>query len=156
MEVVSKGGLYGGGTVKKLGKGRPETRNSALINLLELLEVTENRYSGIPTMRREMEEAKLPTPQFEVKRGEFKVVFRNGNEVLEDEIDKTDIYSAVVRFCSVPRSRADITSFCGKSRYYTMSAIVQPLIEKGRLVMTIPEKPKSSNQRYVAARDSAE
>lgn len=151
MEVVSKGGLYGGGSVKMLGKERPETRNSALINILELLDVTENRYSGIPTMQREMKEANLPAPKFEIKHGTFKVTFKNESALPDEDIDKTDIYSAVIQFCSVPRSRAELTSFCGKSRYYTMSAIVQPLIEQERLAMTIPEKPKSSNQRYVAA-----
>ena len=153
LEVVSKGGLYGGGSLSMLGKGRPETRNSALINILELLNVTENRYSGIPTMQREMQEADLPAPQFEVRHGEFRVIFRNGSEMPEYEVDRTDIFSAVEKFCSVPRSRAELTSFCRKSRYYTMSAIVQPLIDQGRLAMTIPEKPKSSKQRYVVVGD---
>ncbi len=155
IEITSKGGLYGGGSVRMLGKGRPETRNSALINILELLSVTENRYSGIPTIQRQMEEADLPDAQFEVRRGEFRVTIRNGCGVPGEEIDKTDIFSAVVLFCSVPRSRAELTAFCGKSRYHTMSAIVQPLIDQGRIRMTIPEKPKSSNQRYVTAEDIA-
>lgn len=37
MEITSKGGLYGGGSVRQLGKGMPETRNAALANILELL-----------------------------------------------------------------------------------------------------------------------
>ncbi len=68
----------------------------------------------------------------------------------ESEIDKTDIYRAVVQFCETPRSREELTTFTGKSRYYTMSAIVQPLIDQGRLKMSMPEKPKSPNQRFVA------
>lgn len=150
MEIVSKGGLYGGGSVKQLGKGRPETRNSALINILELMEVTENRYSGIPTMQKEMEEANLPAPLFEDRRGFFRVTFRNGGGPKEEKIDKTDIHGAVVQFCSVPRSREELTAFTGKSRYYTMSAIVAPLIAQNQLRLTIPEKPKSPNQRYVS------
>ena len=149
MDVVSKGGLYGGGSVSQLGKGRPETRNSALINILELLNVTENRYSGIPTMQREMEEADLPDPKFEIRRGEFRVTLSNSRIELGEGIDKTDIRSAVVKFCSAPRSRDELTAFTGKSRYYTMSSIVQPLIEQGRIKMTLPDKPKSSKQRYI-------
>ena len=30
-----------------------------------------------------------------------------------------------------------------------MSQIIAPLIESGKIKMTIPEKPKSSNQRFV-------
>lgn len=153
MEVISKGGLYGGGSVEQLGKGRPETRNAALINILELMKVTENRYSGIPTIRKAFQEAGLPAPEFEVTRGIFKVIFRNGTEISHSEIDKTDIYKAVAEYCRVPRSRDEIINFTGKSRYYTMSAIVRPLIEQGKLKMTLPEKPKSSRQRYIAVMD---
>ena len=153
LEIISKGGLYGGGSVEQLGKGRPETRNATLINILELMKVTENRYSGIPTIRKALQEAGLPAPEFEVTREIFKVIFRNGAEKSNTEIDKTDIYKAVTEYCLLPRSRDELTEFTGKSRYYTMSAIVQPLIEQGKLKMTLPEKPKSSKQRYIAVKD---
>ncbi len=154
MEIISKGGLYGGGSVEQLGKGRPETRNPALANILEVLKITENRYSGIPTIFKELKKAGLPIPEFEVKRGVFKVIFRNGLEMPEEEIDKTDMYKAVVQFCTVPRSREELTAFTGKSRYYTMSAIVQPLIDQGKLRLSNPDKPKSPKQRYIALRQS--
>lgn len=150
IEIVSKGGLYGGGSVNQLGKGRPETRNTTLTNILELLKVTENRYSGIPTIFRAFENADLPKPEFIVERSTFKVTMRNSMEMPGTGIDKTDIHLAVVQFCSTPRSREELTSFTGKSRYYTMSAIVQPLLNQGRLKMTMPEKPKSPNQRFIA------
>ena len=153
LEIISKGGLYGGGSVEQLGTGRPETRNSALINILELMKVAENRYSGIPTIRKSFQEAGLPAPEFKVSRGIFKVIFRNGTDGAFSEIDKTDIYKAVTEYCQMPRSRDELTEFTGKSRYYTMSAIVQPLIEQGKLKMTLPEKPKSSKQRYIAVRN---
>ncbi len=149
MEIVSKGGLYGGGSVRELGKGRPETRNAALANILELLRITENRYSGIPTMIRAFAEAKLPKPEFSDLRGIFKVTFRNGTGMAETEIDKSDIHKAILLFCRTPRTREELTAFTGKSRYYTMSAIVQPLLEQSRLRMTIPDRPKSPKQRYV-------
>ena len=152
MVIISKGGLYGGGSVEQLGKGRPETRNPVLANIMELMKVTENRYSGIPTIRRELRLADLPEPEFQVTRGVFSVTFLNGMGIPEEEIDKTDIFNAVVQFCLKPRTRQEITAFTGKSRYYTMSAIVQPLIDQGRIRMTIPNKPKSPNQQFVATR----
>ena len=149
IEISSKGGIFGGGSVKQLGKGMPETRNAALANMLELLKVTENRYSGIPTIIRELRHAGLPEPVFEDTRGVFKVIFRNGIEMQADEIDKTDISRAVLQYCATPRSREELTAFTGKSRYYTMSAIVQPLVDRRSLRMTIPEKPKSPKQRFI-------
>lgn len=78
MEVINRGGLYGKISIDALSKVRPETRNAALANMLELLNVAENRYSGIPTMRSEFANAGLPAPLFSVVHGEFKVVMKNG------------------------------------------------------------------------------
>ena len=146
MEITNSGGLYGKLTIDALGKVRPETRNAVLANILELLKITENRYSGIPTMRQEFTNAALPAPVFEVVHGEFKVTMRNGYYS-----EAIPISEAIVEFCSVPRSRAELIAFAGKSRTYTMAQIVQPLVDEGKLKLTLPEKPKSSNQRFVKA-----
>lgn len=146
MEIINSGGLYGKISIDALGKVRPETRNAALANMLELLKVTENRYSGIPTMRTEFLNAGLPIPVFSAVHGEFKVIMKNGY-YSENE----DLSDMLVEFCKVPRSRAELISFTGKSRTYTMSQMIQPLVEKGILKLTLPDKPKSSKQRYVKA-----
>lgn len=151
IEFISKGGLYGGGSVRQLGKGHPDTRNPVLANIMELLQVTENRYSGIPTMRKELKDSDLPSPEFIVNRGFFTVVFRNELKVADEPIDKTDLREAIIEFCKIPRSRAELTEFTGKSRYYTMSAYIAPLVEQGQLHLTIPDKPKSPKQRYVSS-----
>ena len=149
MTIRNRGGLYGGGSVKQLGKGRPETRNAALANMLEVLKITENRYSGIPTIRKELAMAGLPEPEFTVQRGDFEVTFRNGVFVTADEIGKANLPEAILQFCRRPRSRKELVAFTGKSQYYTMSAIVQPLLEAGKLKYTLPDKPKSPKQRFV-------
>ena len=149
MEITNSGGLYGKITIDSLGKVRPETRNAALANMLELLRITENRYSGIPTIRKACKDAGLPDPVFSVERGEFKVVFKNNILQLKTDSNQTDMNNAILEFCEKPRSRAELIEFTGMSRFYTMSKLVQPLIEQGRLKMTLPEKPKSVHQRFV-------
>lgn len=146
MEVSNSGGLYGKISIDSLGKVHPETRNAVLANLLELLKVTENRYSGIPTMRTEFLAAGLPAPVFSAMHGEFKVIMKN-NCFREDEVSE----EAILDFCSVPRTRAELIGFAGKSRSYVMLHMVAPLVRAGRLKMTLPDKPKSSKQRYVRA-----
>ena len=150
ISITSKGGLYGGEPLEQLGHGRPETRNPALANIMKLLKVTENRYSGIPTIRREAEKAGLPEPEFRVSRGLFSVIMRNGLGIEPEEIDKSDIRNAVLKYCTIPRTRDELIEFTGKSRYYTISSIVQPLIDQGKMRLTIPEKPKSPKQKFVA------
>lgn len=52
-----------------------------------------------------------------------------------------------VLFCS----REKAVSFVGKSKNYVMLKIVNLLVESGTLKLTIPNKPKSPNQRYLKA-----
>lgn len=155
MEVSNIGGLYGRISIDSLGKVHPETRNPTLANILELLKETENRFSGIPTIRREMKLALLPEPLFSVSNGEFKVTLDNGYSIQEKEEKSEptglDVRAAgVLKFCSEPRSREELIAFTGFSSFYTMSKIVQPLVKLGYLKMSLPDKPKSPNQRYCA------
>ena len=166
MEIISSGGLYGKLTIDSLGKVRPDTRNSALANILELMQVTENRYSGIPTIYHELQKAQLPPPAFCIRHGEFVVTFKSKISQVYDAPYATvssvqeeqeqyngqraySIEERLIEFCTVPRSRQEIIEFLGFSRYYSMSKIVQPLIDDGKIALTLPDKPKSSKQRYV-------
>lgn len=144
MEIINSGGLYGKISIDALGKVRPETRNAALANMLELLNITENRYSGIPTMRKEFANAGLPAPIFSVVHGEFKVVMKNG--LFEKKGSNEE---SLLDFCLTPRTRAEIVAFVGKSKNHVMAHIVGPLVKENKLRMTIPDKPKSSNQKFV-------
>lgn len=149
--VINSGGLYGRITIDSLGKVRPETRNSSLANMLELLNITENRYSGIPTMRYELKNAGLPEPVFSVQKGEFRVEFKNSIYPSLPKLNKDNYAESILSFCKTPKTRAELIEFTGMSRYYTMSAIIQPLVDSGKLKLTIPDKPKSSKQQYVKA-----
>ena len=146
MEITNSGGVYGKISIDALGKVHPETRNAALANILELLKITENRYSGIPTIRMEFLNAGLPIPVFSVTHGEFKVVMKNGYDT-----ESRPVSDSILDFCCMPRTRAELIAFTGKSRTYTMTKVVQPLIDSGKLKLTIPEKPKSSKQKFVKA-----
>lgn len=64
----------------QLGKTRPDLRNPALAVMTESITGAENRYSGIPTIIREMKEYGLPEPVFENRRNEFVVILYNGSK----------------------------------------------------------------------------
>lgn len=153
MEIHSPGGLYGRMTVEDLGKSRPDLRNPALATMSEFLLKTENRYSGIPTIRREMAAAGLPDPVFINRRNEFIVVLYNKKEeevktVLKECDNGTD---KLLDFCRTPRSRREIADFLGiNTIFYVMQHYIRPLLENGKLVMTIPDKPKSRNQKFIS------
>ncbi len=154
LEIRNPGGLYGRLTVDKLGKVQPDTRNPVLARALETLGVTENRYSGIPTIQREMRLARMREAEFFDSRNGFAVIFYN-EEAREKELQKSgpDVpgqgMREVVEFCRTPRTRGEIAEFLQiKTVHYVMSHYVNPLLEAGRLKMTIPEKPRSRNQKY--------
>jgi ATP-dependent DNA helicase RecG len=151
LEIISPGGLYGKITIDSLGKVHPDTRNAVLANILELLNVTENRYSGIPTICSECRNAGLPAPTFGVARGEFKVTFRNNIYAAGTEKGNGNLQNALLEFCAAPRTRSELIEFTGFTRYYTMNNIVQPLVRAGLLKMSLPDKPRSSKQTYMKA-----
>jgi len=150
IEIINEGGLYGRLTIDSLGQVRADTRNQVLANILEVLKVAENRYSGIPTIRAEMEAYRLPEPIFENRRGCFVVTLKNGTNTQIKQNTSSQKESELLLFCTTPRSREEIAAFLGLTQYYAMSNVVAPLLEARRLHMTIPEKPKSRNQMYFA------
>ena len=148
IEIENPGGLYGRGTLDKLGKVGLDTRNPYIAGALEIIIDSENRYSGIPTMRREMAASGLKPPIFESGQGAFKVTLYN--EVLSENKDGISD-EEVVAFCSVPRSRKELARKFGFSTpTYFLKNHIKPLVDQGKLALTLPHAPKSKSQKYVA------
>lgn len=154
LEIRNPGGLYGRLTLDKLGKVQPDTRNPVLARAMETLGITENRYSGIPTIQRELRNAGMREAVFSDSRNEFAVTFYNKEE--QQELRNIDMVilsegevQGIVEFCRTPKSRNEIARYLGiKTIYYMMAHYVNPLLETGQLKMIMPEKPRSKNQKY--------
>lgn len=146
VEVHSPGCLYGRATIEQLGHSHPDLRNPALAVMAETLTDSENRYSGIPTIRREMEAFGLPAPVFENRRDEFVVTLYNtANAASSAPVDE----NTLLNFCKIPRSRKEIADFLKlKTTSYAMQRYVTPLLKSGQLKMTNPEHPNSHTQKY--------
>lgn len=147
IEISNPGGLYGRLTLDELGKTKADVRNPFIAAALEILNQTENRYSGIPTIYAEMKKAGLLEPKFENLRGTFKVTLYNKKHSF------LDFQSKIIEFCRKPRSKETLAKEFGfdeKHPAYFINNYVLPLIEQGKLRYTIPDKPKSRNQQIVA------
>ena len=153
MEIHSPGGLYGRMTVEDLGTAKPDLRNPTLATMSEFLLNTENRYSGIPTIRREMAKAGLPAPVFINRRNEFIVILYNkpiSNEQ-ETTLSSNKGNEGLLEFCKTPRTRQEIADYLGiNTVFYVMKHYIQPLVESGELLLTLPDKPRSRNQQFVS------
>ena len=76
LEVRSPGGLFGDVTVDTLEDGQT-TRNRRLMQVMEDLNLVENRGTGIDSMVAEMREAHMEPPRFGDDRSWFTVTFYN-------------------------------------------------------------------------------
>ena len=153
IEISNPGGLYGRLSIDDLGSVRSDVRNPYIASILEILEVTENRYSGIPTIYDEMKKMNLLPPKFEDNRGVFKVTLFNGSLIDDANDDKT---KKIVELCKSPRTKEFLAKELGfdeKHPSYFVTNYIIPLINKGILKYTIPNKPKSKNQKIVVNND---
>lgn len=156
LVITNPGGLYGRLSVDDLGKVQPDTRNPVIATTMEVLGETENRYSGIPTVRRLMAEADLPAPEFESFRGEFRAtLYRSRAASVVASADRPEgldeTSCAIFSFCAEkPRSRSEIAALLNMGASYAMRRYVRPLLERGILKETLPDTPKSTHQKYYA------
>lgn len=150
LEIKNPGGIYGRIRIDQLGKMQPDTRNPVLAAALEVLGVTENRYSGIPAIRRAMNEYELREPEFLDERGSFAVRFYK-EPVRKEALKAVQSEEAknLILFCRTPRTRKEICSYLGLSSVtYAIQKHVMPLVEQGMIHLSIPEKPGSQKQLY--------
>lgn len=147
LVIENPGGLYGRLSIDGLGKVQPDTRNPKIAVAMELLGMTENRYSGIPTIYREMKNAGLPEPIFSDRRGCFSVCFMK-KKTMEKTTDSRE--EKLLAFCTEYRTKEEIAGFLGiATADYAVKKYIQPLIAQGLLKTEKPGK-RSHNQRYIA------
>lgn len=177
LEIHSPGGMYKGKPIQECALDEIEStrRNPVIADLFHRMKYMERRGSGIRKILNET--AKLPgytdefKPQFHSTSTSFFVILKNVNywASASDEVsggvgggvsggvdDKTAIDDTftekLLNFCSTPRTRQEMQNLLQiKSERYLREKIIRPLLESGKLKRTIPDKPNSSNQKYIKA-----
>lgn len=123
----------------------------------------ERRGSGLRKIVSETE--KLPgyteelRPEFHSSGTDFRVVLKNVNYNMrgsdQDNMHVTthdEKLASLIDFCLEERSREEMMSFMAlENREHFRKTYLKPLLESGQLKMTIPDKPKSKNQKYIKA-----
>jgi ATP-dependent DNA helicase RecG len=127
----------------------------------------ERRGSGLTKIISETE--KLPgydssmKPEFYSTPSDFRVVLKKVNYFSVTATAQVSAHdnalvtahdermNILVNFCSIPRSREEMQAQIGiEHREYFRKTFLKPLLKAGRLQMTIPDKPNSRNQKYIA------
>ena len=86
----------------------------------------------------------------------LRIITKTLNEIFTEQVTEQVVGKVTVeklmQYCRIPRSRKEIQDFCGfRSREYFRDKILKPLLQAGKLRMTVPDKPNSRSQKYIAA-----
>ena len=141
------------------------SRNPKIVELLNEYDLVKEFGEGVDRVYRDMESAGLPEPEYIQSEFMLYATLRNKNWGKEDtswgvtgqdreqdrEQDRIIIEKQILQFCTSPRSRLEIMEFIKLSgRRYFNERYLQPLLKQGKLLMTLPDKPNSKNQKYIA------
>lgn len=165
LEIWSPGGMFNGRLIQDCNVREIVSvrRNPVIADLFHRMKYMERRGSGLKKILDETE--KLPgyseelKPEFRSTATSFCVVLKNVNYNLvgnhqdnHQDRRQDDHQEKILQFCSSPRTKKEIASFCGYKdlRNFTLRYL-NPLLASGQLKRTIPDKPNSKNQKYVKA-----
>lgn len=171
IEVVSPGGLPKGMTLADLGT-KSIRRNGLIADLLHRIDFIEKAGTGVKRIRDGAREGGYPEPEW-VANGFVTTIFRPNPGVREQaEVqppgqvttqvpDKhptsTRQVLSALEAAPEPLSRAALQEVSGlRNREHFVNQHLTPLVTAGLVEMTIPDKPRSSRQRYRLTRAGTE
>lgn len=95
-----------------------------------------------PQVKGATPQVKGATLQVDAAKGVFKRT--------KKRLSTQHLQSVILDFCAIPRSVAEImTHLSLRNRKDVRERCISPLIEQGRLAMTIPQSPNSRFQKYI-------
>lgn len=95
-----------------------------------------------PQVKGATPQVKGATLQVDAAKGVFKRT--------KKRLSTQHLQSVILDFCAIPRSVAEImTHLSLRNRKDVRERCISPLIEQGRLAMTIPQNPNSRFQKYI-------
>ena len=142
----------------------PATSSTLITSILYYSKDVESFGTGLKRIADACNEANCRFA-FKIMKSGFVVVFfrseshdaqvgaQDAAQVGAQDAAQVGIRDKILVCCQEPRSRTEIAAYCGyKSVRSLMQSHLKPLLESGQLRMTIPDKPNSRNQKYVAVK----
>jgi len=177
LEIGSPGGMPDGTIIQEqdIEKVLSTRRNPIIAEIFHRLDFIERRGSGFKKIREataELYNYKNDfAPTFVSTRTAFHVVLKNMNfnkitsvvkvstevstEVATEVKLTPEKLNALLEYCESSRTRREMQVFCGiKTDEYFRKSIVSPMLERGLIQMTIPDKPNSRNQKYIRTKQT--
>jgi ATP-dependent DNA helicase RecG len=160
LDIYSPGGMVDGSLIQELDIEEVPSirRNPTIADVFHRLDFAERQGSDLRKIREETAHLYGYTedyaPKFVSTSSAFHVVLKNMNFDLHGNTTQVTTQDGrtelLLAFCGEPRTRDEMQQFIGiANREHFRKTILKPLLASGRLLMTIPDKPNSRNQRYV-------
>lgn len=168
VEIISPGGMFEGAPIQDwdITTIRSRRRNPVLADLFHRMKYMERRGSGLRKILHATQQLPGYTeackPTFLSTATDFCVVLKNVNykttsEQRQDathetthEVTLSARHHQLLEFCKSPRSREEMQQLLGiTNRSYFSKRYLKPLLESGLLQRTLPDTPRSRNQRYI-------
>ncbi len=181
LEITNAGGLYGNARPENFPKIN-DYRNPILASAMKSLGYVNKYNRGIGQVQKELSENGNPKAEFDVNMltafavTVFKGVRRNdvgyqsgtsqkGNGYQSGTSQESEhrpfgpnvmtLQERIIEFCSEPRSLREIADFLGAANKKKVKAKFIDDILGTKIVMTIPDKPNSRLQKYVAVKNQS-
>jgi len=144
-----------------------ELRNPLIASVFYEIGWVEAKGTGFRTTMMELSKAGYPQPKWEnnKKQDTFTLSFFYPSEKITDQVtpqatpqvtpqvEMMDRIALILNYCETPKSLKEIMAFLKlKDRVYFLKEILTPLLERGYIKRTIPDKPRSRFQKYVAVK----
>lgn len=151
---------HGFGTLN-LNTFEPFPKNPAISKVFREIGLADELGSG---MRNTYKFTKLysgGTPQF-VEGDIFKTIIPLNDtatmklgptvsDQVSDQVAQSNVEDKILQYCKVARTKKEIAKYIGfKNLTYMTRKYLKPLLDEQKLLYTIPEKPQSRLQKYVA------
>ena len=141
------------------------SRNPKIAEFLHEYEYVREYGEGVDRLYMEMKQAGLPAPKYKMEAFMLHATISNKRIAEDDDVPQdtpqvnpqvnpqvagNDLAGRIIEFCRKPKRKTEIAKYCGYTdeRYFTKKYL-KPLLQEGIIEMTIPDKPNSSNQRYI-------
>ena len=160
IEITSGGGLPQGLSQEEFLEGVTAPRNKELIRVFKDVDLIENIGSGVLRILDAYDKSCFKfmdhflRVSFKYKENPFKyddTAKTKSSKLGSKKSSKLSVSEQqILELCKTEKSLKEITEYFGyKDVYKFKNNYINKLLEKNKLKMTIPDKPKSRNQKYV-------
>ncbi len=148
VEIIAPGGLPAGMKEEDLGQ-RSLPRNPLLFGLFYRMDLVEQIGSGVLRIRGLCRDYGVPDPVFDVSENWVTVAFPRVTPQVGTKSALSRHQVEILRKCQDESALVDLMAVTERTdRTKFRDKVLNPMLEAGLIEMTIPDKPRSRNQRY--------